>query len=306
MENCWKNCDFRDFSRRTGRIEASVGGLNLPPFLQNLTVAIVWIASGGAVLAGEDQAHPARHPDERLHSLEADYEIRRDGTVAFEQRFRLGVAGSMIRRGPILNYLTVFSGPGGLILDNELEVAEVLRDGEPEPFRVERGEGFLSLYVGSAERELEHRVHDYAIRGSMRADWRRGEGEFSTIFDLVGPLPRLPLDAASATIRLPEGVAFSRFTPSATGVDPAAERHGPAVAAEAAGNVLSVRSTTPMGEDRTFFVNLAWPSAGFAMKSQWLQVMRQHPRLPLAGFSSILLAWALGVLVIRMVRKRRA
>jgi hypothetical protein len=247
----------------------------------------------------------APDPAERIHAFEVDYEIHRDGLVTFEQRFRLGVAGVAIRRGPVLNFLTVFQGPAGLILETELEILEVARDGAPEPFRADRKSGFVTLFIGAADRDLEHRAHDYVIKGRLREDWRRGEGEFSAVIDLVGALPALPIDAAVATVRLPEGVPVLRHTPSVTGVDPEIERHGPAWRAEAEGNRIRVEATAPMKENRSFFLNLAWPSATFATKSQWMLVMRQHPSLPLAALSGLALLWALLILVRRMVGVKR-
>ena len=270
--------------------------LTLPSFLQ------------AAVEEAHDHDHPGTSsitpdPAERIHAFEVDYEIHRDGFVTFEQRFRLGVAGVAIRRGPVLNFLTVFQGPGGLMLDTELEILAVTRDGAPETFHADRKSGFVSLYIGAADRDLEHREHDYVVKGRLREDWRRGEGEFSAVIDLAGALPALPIDAAVATVRLPEGVPVLRYTPSLTGVDPEAERHGPAWRAEAAGNRLRVEATAPMGENRSFYLNLAWPSATFATKSQWMLVMKQHPRLPLAALSGLALCWALLLLVRRMVRR---
>jgi len=246
-------------------------------------------------------------PAERIHSVELDYEIRRDGTVAFEQRFRLGVAGVAIHRGPVLNFLTAFRGPGGLILDNELEILEVTRDGSPEEFRVEPRDGFTTVFVGSPGRDLEPRIHEYRVRGRTQSDWHRSEGEFAAVFDLVGPLPRLPIEALTARIRLPEDIGISQYTSSVTGViDPVAEKRGPAVESGVADGVLTVRSTAALGPDRSFFVNLTWPSATFATKSQWLKVMRQHPKLPLAGFSAFLLLWVLVRLVKTMFRHTHA
>lgn len=255
----------------------------------------------------ERKAEAATDPSERIHAVEVAYEIRRDGTVEFEQRFRLGVAGAAIRRGPVLNYLTVFKGPGGLILDNELEILEVTRDGSPEPFRAEPHDGFTTLFIGSADRDLEHRIHDYRIRGRTQSDWRREDGVFSAVFDLVGPLPRFPIGTLNTTIRLPEGVELSQYTASVTGAeDPASGRRGPAFESGFANGVLTVRSTASLGADRSFFVNLAWPSATFATKSQWLKVLRQHPKIPLTVFSCLLLAWALLILLQRIAHRAAA
>lgn len=271
------------------------------------TVLCLPLALTAAVEEDHDHDHPevsavTPDPAERIHSFEVDYEIHRDGLITFEQRFRLGVAGVAIRRGPVLNFLTVFQGPAGLTLDTELEILEVTRDGAPEPFRADRKSGFVTLYIGEADRDLEHREHDYVIKGRMREDWRRGEGEFSAVIDLVGALPALPIDAAMATVRLPDGVSVLRYTPSVTGVDPEAERHGPAWRAEAEGNRIRVEATAPMKENRSFFLNLAWPSATFATKSHWMLVMLQHPRLPLAALSGLALLWVLLILVKRMIK----
>lgn len=304
--NCYKNCDFRDFLKRVG-----VGELRLP-VLKRIPVIFLALALVLPLSAAVEEDHDHDHPEtarvtpdpaERIHSLEVDYEIHRDGVVTFEQRFKLGVAGVAIRRGPVLNFLTVFQGPAGLILDTELEILEVTRDGAPEPFRADHKSGFVTLFIGSEAHDLEHRGHDYVIKGRMREDWRRDEDEFSAVIDLVGALPTLPIDAAVATVRLPEGVPVLRYTPALTGVDPEAERHGPAWRAEAAGNRIRVEATAPMGENRSFFLNLAWPSATFATKSQWMLVMKQHPRLPLAAFSGLVLCWALLILVRRALQR---
>jgi len=271
-----------------------------------LVAILVFLGSTGFPDDGHDHADsPTVTPDpgERIHQLEAAYEIHRDGTVTFEQRFRLGVAGVAIKRGPVLNYLTAFQGPARLILDNELEILEVLRDGRPEPFRAERRDGFLSLYIGSADQELDLGDHEYIVRGRMEADWIKGEGEFSTVIDLVSSLPVLPVDSAIATVRFPKGVPVTRYTPAVTGVAAEAERHGPAYEADFADQVLSVRATAPLQVERSFFLNLTWPSKGFAMQSHWLKVMRQHPRLPLAGFSAILLTWAFLLLLLRFLNR---
>ena len=224
---------------------------------------------------------------ERIRRLEADYEILRDGSVRFEQRLVIRVAGEAIHRGPVLNYLTAFRGPGGLVLDSELEIEEATRDGSAEPFRIERRDGFVSLYLGSSERELEHRDHAYVVRGRMEGDWRRGEGVLSTAIDLLGPLPALPLDALEASLRLPEGVPFEHYAVAVTGASEEAERYGPAYRAAVAGSQLTLRTTAPLAADRSAFVNVSWPSATFATRSQWPKVLKQHPRIPLAAGSAV-------------------
>ncbi len=256
--------------------------------------------------ADHDHPRPAvsdSDPRERIELLEVDYTIRRDGRVGFEQRFRVHAGGVAIKRGPVLNYLTAHIGPVNLVLDSDLKIESVERDGAPEDFKLERGSGFSTLFVGSQDRLLEHRSHTYRIRGEMDGNWIPGEGELSTVFDVVDALPKLPIDAILVTVRFPEGVRLTRYTPAVDGASTEAKRWGPPCEAAFDGEALRIRTTAALGVERNFFVNLTWPSATFAETSPWLKVMRQHPRLPLAVFSALLLLWALGILLSRLVRR---
>lgn len=242
--------------------------------------------------------------DERITDLRVTYAFEREGTISMEQTFRLRVAGEKIKRGPVLNYLTVFPGPAGLILDTEMEIDGVLRDGKPEPYREEKGSGFLSLLIGSPEVELEHREHNYTVISRSKADWRQAGGEFTGVIDVTGALPRIPIDRAEVKVSLPDGVTLLKFSPAVTGFE---ERPGP----EESGfetilqGRVTVRTTRALGENHSFFINLAWPSGTFAMQSQWMRVIQQHPRIPLAAFSGVLLIWALLLILWRASDRRR-
>lgn len=68
---------------------------------------------------------------------------------------------------------------------------------------------------------------------------------------------------------------------------------------------VTVRTTRALGENHSFFINLVWPSGTFAMQSQWMRVIQQHPRIPLAAFSGVLLIWALLLILWRASDRRR-
>lgn len=279
-------------------------------------ISLVSVPPGIAVLLGcftlltpvagrtEEKTIPVRGENERIRELKIDIEIRREGTIAIEQTFRIGVAGAMIKRGPILSFLTVFQGPGGLTLDKGIEIEKVLKEGTPEPFRVEKRDGFITIYIGSPEIELEHREHTYSVLYRTDADWRQRGGEFSTVIDAVHQFPVLPIDRAEVRIRLPEGVTISKFTPAITGFEESGDPTDPGFTHDLDGGTLTVRTTRPLGENKTFFLNLAWPSGTFATRSQWLKVMTQHPRIPLAAFSAVLLVWALTAILLRAGRRQ--
>ena len=140
-------------------------------------IALVWgIAAPFSGLAQEGET-PAEVPArESLETLDVLIEVMRDGRVRVEQTFRLRTTGGTIQRGPVLHYLTVFRGPGGLVLDNGMEVEEVWRNGQPEPFRGVKDGGHLRLTCGSRDVFLEPGTHEYSIVSVARGDWRYENG----------------------------------------------------------------------------------------------------------------------------------
>lgn len=244
---------------------------------------------------GDLAAH--QHVHERIHDFTMDVSLGRDGTVSTTQTFTLGVAGVAIRRGPLLNYLTAFQGPGGLILLNELQVERILKNGEPEPFRVETGDGYISIYIGSSEKVLDPGEYHYLVEYRSTSDWRQSGGKFSAAIDVGGPLPLLPINDATVRVRLPEGIGFTELSCSVNGFEMGGTE--PGYESVFKGNEITVKTARALSENRNFFINFTWPSGTFSDQSQWLKVLEQHPRIPLCVFFGVLLLWALVTLLAR-------
>lgn len=242
------------------------------------------------------KATPAR---ESIESLDVLVEVLRDGRVRLEQTFVLRVTGASIRRGPVLNYLTAFRGPGGLVLENGMEVEEVWRNDVPEPFRAVSEGGHLRLTCGASDVFLEHGRHTYVIRSIARGDWKYEGGLTMGAFDVLGPLHGFAIDSARVRFRLPDGVSLDRKTVALRTAT------GKLVAYDTSSTTTEwvVRTTEPLGEGSAFFLNAVWPSGGFVTKSHWLEIIKQHPKLPLTGFSALLLFCVLLILIGRARRR---
>jgi len=216
--------------------------------------------------------------------------------VRREQVFDLEVNGGAVRRGPIFRYLTLFRGPGDLVLENGMDVTEVLRDGEREPFRAVTEDGFLRLTIGSRDHLLKHRTHRYTIRTVAEGDWEHRDGLTSGTFDVLGPLAGYAIDSARVRLRLPDGVRMERYTPAIRD----SRGHSIDVEVSETSTELVFEAGDALPPKSGFFVNAAWPSAGFATRSHWGLILRQHPKLPLTAFSAALLFAALLLLVFRV------
>lgn len=242
-------------------------------------------------------------PQEFLRSLDIRVDVLRTGKVQVEQDFVIElVEGGKIQRGPILNYLTVYRGLGGLVLHNQMQVEAILRDGAPEPYRAEDHGGITRIVVGAADSFLEPGPHRYTVRFTRNADWIYREGQAHWSLDITESFKHFPIQSLSFELSLPDGVEFSYATPALSGSE-VMETTGYELVEEP-GSFL-FKTTAPLREQSNFFLNSGWESRSFATQSQWYEVMRQHPKLPLTGFIAIVLFGSLIGLVMRMVKNHR-
>ncbi len=266
---------------------------SLRVFRELSILCLLLLGSLSSAADEHDHAQPGSTKGEEIRSLRVTYDFPPDGSIRFEQRFLLNVTGGSIQRGPILTYLTVFQGSGGLVLDSDFLVDEVMRDGKPESFLIEQAQGSVRLLIGSKDRLLEHRVHEYVVRGSMRGDWRRERSSLSTTLDIVGSLPALSIHETEVIIHFPKGVNQLLHSVSLSGATRAEdEANHPSPAdydAKLTGRQLIIRPSAPFGVDRHFYLTLAWPSSGFPVENQWQQILRQHSLLLLSTFSAAVL-----------------
>ncbi len=239
--------------------------------------------------------------DARVLSLEVLAEVERDGTIEVEQRFSLQVDGEVIKRGPLLKFLTVFKGPGGLVLDNQMKILEVLRGGASEEFHETEADGLRNLYCGSPYVTLEPGVYDYVVRYSSKGDWIYRENSAYGAFDMTGSFSGLPIDQLSARVRLPEGVEATQFSAAVTGYS----GEGAGYIAKQERGDLFIKTDQPLASGHTVFLNVVWPAGDFATRSRWLQVMQQYPKIPITVFAGVVLLWAFFLVLAKGLRRAR-
>lgn len=240
---------------------------------------------------------------DEIRALDISVQICRSGKMEIVQDFvlSLGKEGE-IERGPILTYLTVYRGLGSLVLDHKMQVEEVLRDGKAEPFRVENYEGVTRLVCGEADVFLEPGEHRYRIRFSRNGDWIYRDGMAHLAYEVTESFKLFPIHELIFRLRLPDGVELTHFTPALAG---SASVGGTGYELTESPGEVTIRTTDPLRADALLFVNASWKSNSFATQSQWLEVMKQHPKLPLTGFSAILLLASLVILLVRVAKNHR-
>ncbi len=279
----------------------------LPIFLTLIATTFLIALESFAEVASHDHSHDHDHSHgeaktpSRVHSLEITVRPQRNGFVEVEQKFRLEVDGVSIKRGPALNYMTVFASDGGLILDTAMEVIEVSRNGKPEPSRLSTSNGTTTLLLGSEDKFLEPGPHEYLVRYRRLGSWKRQSNELTDSFDVTEAFRPFSIERLTASLVLPEGTDFTRRSAAVTGTI----ADGPGYRTDSGDGILSVETTAPLAPNHSVFLNTAWYSEGFSTKNKWMQLILQHPRIPIAAIGFAVLSLALWILIAGGIRRAK-
>lgn len=235
-------------------------------------------------------------------SLHVSVKILRTGELEIEQEFVLSLGeDGEIKRGPILSYLTAYRGFGDLVLDHKMRVQEVWRNGKREPFKVEDYEGMRRIVCGEKDVLPEQGEHRYVIRFVRNGDWIYRDGMAHWAYEITESFKSFPIGNLTFQLQLPEGVELTHYTPALSGSLSADTGYE---LTETSGG-LTIQTTAPLREQSYMFVNASWKSQSFATQSQWFEIMKQHPKLPLTGFSALLLFGSLVILLVRIVKNHQ-
>ena len=182
-------------------------------------------------LAAWSIAAPSAVAEERILSFDSLITVQPDGTLVVSDTIRVRAEGRNIRRGIYREFPTIYPGKDGrqVIVGFAFETAT--RDGRPEPWRTEQVGNGVRIYLGSASVMLPPGEHTYEI--VYRTDRQMGffADHDELYWNVTGTEWDFPIDEASATVTLPEGVraeALDFFTGGygATGKDARASRDG--------------------------------------------------------------------------------
>ncbi len=175
--------------------------------LKSHTVGLRTLAAGMYLLF----AIPA-HAVESILSYHSDITVSADGSMDVVETIRVRAEGQNIRRGIYRDFPTDYEDQYGNSIHVDFQLVRVLRDGEVEAYHQEPRSNGVRVYAGSASYFLPAGEYTYTIH--YRTDRQLGyfDNHDELYWNVTGNGWAFAIEAASATVRLPDGIPQGSVT----------------------------------------------------------------------------------------------
>lgn len=168
---------------------------------------------------------------EIITSFHSVIDVAKDGTLTVTETITANVEGNQIRRGIYRDFPLTFADAHGRRSKVDFDLISVERDGEEESYRTEPIDGGIRIYTGEADVFLPRGEHTFQITYETSRQIRFFDDHDELYWNVTGTEWAFPIEEATATVTLPEGVksqALDVFTGGygATGKDARAVEEG--------------------------------------------------------------------------------
>lgn len=143
--------------------------------------------------------------EEVIRFYSVNLTLLENSSVDVTEVIEVRAEGGKIKRGIFRDIPTTLNNDDGSTLHSGLEILEVLRGGDPEPwFRRKIGD-YSRIYIGDEEVFLSSGIYRYTIHYTMTRMARRFDDYDEIFWNAIGTYWDFPIQSAVATINLPEG-----------------------------------------------------------------------------------------------------
>lgn len=139
---------------------------------------------------------------ERIHNYDVDIDVQKDGDIVVTEIIHLTAEGRKIRRG-IFRDVPRFFEKNGDRYRYDYDIKSIKRNGKREQFETEIDDNALRVRIGNADRLLNRGEHTYEIIYEVKNEIRYHDTYDELYWNVTGSYWDFPIDAASATITLP-------------------------------------------------------------------------------------------------------
>lgn len=210
-------------------------------------------------------ARPALAQQERVLSFASDITVREDGSLRVVETLEVASTGDEIERGIFRDFPLRSLTELGLNHLVGFEIVAIERDGIPEPYFLEPLPAGVRIYIGQADTLLQPGRYRYTIAYDTSRQLLHRPGEDELYWNVTGDAWAFPIDRATATVRLPDGVAADRVA-AYTGRRGA--RGGDTRAAERTDGTVRIATTRSLAPGEGLTIAVTWPEGAVSRPSE--------------------------------------
>jgi hypothetical protein len=195
---------------------------------------------------------------ERIVEFAAEIVVAPSGEMTVTERITVDARGRNIQRGIYRDFPTRYRDHRGRRVTVPMEVMNVTRNGQPEPWRQESIMGGTRIYFGSADRMLPHGQHSYELTYTTTRQIGFFDDFDELYWNVTGNDWAFQIDSASAEIEIPTGATIGDLRLEAyTGVAGAQGRNYRA--SPLSGQRVRFETTHPLGQREGLTVVVGFP-----------------------------------------------
>ena len=198
----------------------------------------------------------AARAEEYFDRYNSDITVAKNGTLTVTEAIRAYAEGNQIRRGIYRDFPLTFVDANGRELEVGFKILSVERDGKPEPYHTETIRRGIRIYFGSADVLLDPGFHQYRLTYETTRQIRFFDTHDELFWNVTGTEWAFPINRATATVTLPEGVEAEELT-YFTGPLGATDRNA---RAENRGNQAFFETTQELGAMEGLTIGVKMPA----------------------------------------------
>jgi uncharacterized membrane protein YgcG len=151
------------------------------------------------------QAMPGEAQTERILDYYSDIALHENGSMTVTETIEVVCAGQEIQRGIYRTFPTRYKDRHGNTIRVSFDVMEILKNGEPEPYHIEKMGNGVKVYIGSRDVFLDYGEYTYTL--VYRTDRQVGFfDDFDELYwNVTGADWGFVIEQATAVVRLPSG-----------------------------------------------------------------------------------------------------
>lgn len=150
--------------------------------------------------------------DERILSFHSDITVQKDSSLLVTETIRVRALGLEIKRGIYRDFPTRYKDHAGRRVVVGFQVLDVRRDNAPEAYHLQSQSNGERVYLGQQDVFLSHEEHTYTLTYTTTRQLGFFPEHDELYWNVTGNAWSFPIDEASATVSLPEGVAPEKIS----------------------------------------------------------------------------------------------